>query len=280
MDGHAALTDETYQEDRRKAETVFLTGYTGWVQLLTSCVEQIRVPDESDLQAEVSAILSGESPNLETSKPPVSGEIVGRLGKLCREYARSEISARARLLGRCGLSGSDAVSNLREQAKQSSEEARRKFDYGVKQVSECFECHELVEVQRHLLEDSVQATLIEILEPEVWMTPPTPKPMTEATAATDISARPMKGQRGPKKGYETAWKVAAIVQKVGGEKWVDSLEDICETLDHESIPRPKIWPKRGHRNWCLCLDSEPHLVRKAIGHHLKLAKERPPETFS
>jgi hypothetical protein len=68
-------------------------------------------------------------------------------------------------------------------------------------------------------------------------------------------------------------KVAEIVERVAGrDKWRTKLEDICLELDESTIPRPKTWKARGHRDWFEAL-SERHLVEKAIAHHLELSTQ-------
>jgi hypothetical protein len=84
---------------------------------------------------------------------------------------------------------------------------------------------------------------------------------------------PPSPRRGPKPDYETALRVAEIVARVAGkEKWRTKLEDICFELDESTIPRPKTWKARGHRDWFEAL-SERHLVEKAIAHHLELSTQ-------
>lgn len=99
--------------------------------------------------------------------------------------------------------------------------------------------------------------------------------------ATTVSSPDGDGERpseprarpGPKTDIETARKVREIVKQVAnGEPWKNKIDDVCEALDGEKIPRPKTWAKKGMRDWCGASATGCELVKKAISHHLKVAR--------
>jgi hypothetical protein len=94
------------------------------------------------------------------------------------------------------------------------------------------------------------------------------KPQVEGGRAARGRAKP-----GPKRDFEGASKVAAIVASIATDcNWRSKLDDICGELDEQAIAYPRTWKDRGHRSWYDCLSAERHLVDKAISHHLKVAK--------
>lgn len=87
-------------------------------------------------------------------------------------------------------------------------------------------------------------------------------------------------KRGPATDFETAARVAGVVARVSPHvHWRANLDDVCDGLDDERVPRPKPWKKKGYETWSDCLLGERSLVVKAIGHHMKVAAGRK-ETFS
>jgi hypothetical protein len=95
-----------------------------------------------------------------------------------------------------------------------------------------------------------------------------------ADQANNGPERP-RGQHGPKRDYETAARVDAIVTRIAGsDPWKSKLDDICDGLDDEDIARPKTWITRDPpiRNWTDAAVTDPELARKAIEHHLKNAR--------
>ena len=97
------------------------------------------------------------------------------------------------------------------------------------------------------------------------------------------SARPPKadgkgGKRGPNTDYETAARVAEIVDRIASRTtWRQHLDDMCDELDEKTVRCPKTWKAKGYRNWSTCGDR--HLVIEAIRHHLERAKEKLTETI-
>lgn len=76
---------------------------------------------------------------------------------------------------------------------------------------------------------------------------------------------------GPKPDIETARRVAEIVSGLASSKWQSKLGDICESLDEQKVPPPRIWRKKGVLSWSDAADDHPDLAKKAIQHHLKNA---------
>jgi hypothetical protein len=85
--------------------------------------------------------------------------------------------------------------------------------------------------------------------------------------------------RGPTPDYETAVKVAEVVEKVApGGNWRAHLDDICWELDECPIPCPKTWKPKGLLDWTDGMQKRA-LVDKAIMYRLKQAA-RHRKTFS
>jgi hypothetical protein len=104
------------------------------------------------------------------------------------------------------------------------------------------------------------------------------RPAMEVPTPEPLPAIP--GSRGPKRGYDTALRVAEVIAGVApGGNWRAKLEDVCDSLDEAKIPRPKTWKAKGYGAWFDCWGGERSLVVKAIEHHLELAKEHR-KTFS
>jgi hypothetical protein len=117
-----------------------------------------------------------------------------------------------------------------------------------------------------------------------------PKAVETASAqpkpAASSSATGQGRNRGPKRDYVTAVRVAKVVAHIApGGDWRASLDDILMALDDAKIPTPKTWgPKQGYRDWYAAVAADQagrgrHLAIEAIKHHLKLAKEKPTETI-
>ena len=91
--------------------------------------------------------------------------------------------------------------------------------------------------------------------------------------APGAPASPIQRKPGPQPNYELANQVAELVRNIAGdEPWPPKLDDICEALDDQKIPRPKTWKTRGYSSWCAAGVAERSLVVKAITHHLELSK--------
>ena len=102
----------------------------------------------------------------------------------------------------------------------------------------------------------------------------------EATAPEEQISAPAPRKRGPKRDYETALQVAAVITQLAPDgNWRERVEEICDGLDEAEVGRAKPWKKRGYRTWSDCFLGERGLVNKAIEHHIDLAHEHK-ETFS
>jgi hypothetical protein len=82
------------------------------------------------------------------------------------------------------------------------------------------------------------------------------------------SGSPLHRRRGPKPDLITHQKVARIVAAYG-DNWTgdESLRELCDELDQQSVPVPKTWATRrdGHaRSWSRAFEYYPGLVIKAI----------------
>jgi hypothetical protein len=92
-------------------------------------------------------------------------------------------------------------------------------------------------------------------------------------------------KRGPRIDYDTAIKVAQIVEEIAPDgKWRANLDDVLVALDGAVIPTPKTWrPKHGYRSWYAAaadtVTRGRHMAIEAIKHRLKRAKEMPTETI-
>ena len=115
----------------------------------------------------------------------------------------------------------------------------------------------------------------------------TPVPAPESTSPVDDAASANRapqlgsgakhGRRGPSRDYETAKKVAAMVAPFAPQ-WQSgvTLDNVLMALDDEEIPIPKTWRKKHDlHTWTDAgRDSKTrHLARKAIQHHLALARD-------
>jgi len=83
-----------------------------------------------------------------------------------------------------------------------------------------------------------------------------------------ITQEVQRGTRGPQKDYETALKVEQIVKRIAPDgNWRKHLDELREELDKAKIKTPTPW----RTDW----ESQPDdpKVKKAIEHHLKLARE-------
>lgn len=108
----------------------------------------------------------------------------------------------------------------------------------------------------------------------------TARPAGTPEAVCGKPAEVSKNKRGPKRDYETALKVASIVDEAAPDrKFRAHLERICDALDNAKIRRPKTWKKKGYETWFDCLLGDCDRVIKAIEHHRKRAAEHG-ETFS
>ncbi|MGB7722296.1 MAG: hypothetical protein WBL65_20515 [Bryobacteraceae bacterium] len=106
-----------------------------------------------------------------------------------------------------------------------------------------------------------------------------------AQAAIVSNSKGQRRKRGPERNYETATRVAEVVERVApDDKWRSKLDDLLMALDDAEIPRPKTWqPKHGYRSWYAAVADNTtrgrHMAIEAIKHHLKRAKEKPTETI-
>jgi hypothetical protein len=115
------------------------------------------------------------------------------------------------------------------------------------------------------------------------------EPRTEAVPtqpATPPKSNDKGRKRGPRPDYETAGRVAEVIARLApGGCWRSNLDDVLMALDDAKIPTPKRWlEKHEYRNWYAAVTADKagrgrHLAIEAIKHHLKRAKERPPETI-
>jgi hypothetical protein len=110
----------------------------------------------------------------------------------------------------------------------------------------------------------------------------TTKPQQSATPKSEGQRR----TRGPKRDYETAGKVAVIIDRIAPDgRWRSNLDDILMALDDANVPTPKTWgPKHDYRNWYAAVSADTaargrHMASEALKHHLKRAKEKPTETI-
>jgi hypothetical protein len=110
------------------------------------------------------------------------------------------------------------------------------------------------------------------------------KVLDEDAIPPEAAALPPSGRkRRPKPDYETASRVAKIVERVAPDgEWRGKLDDVRDALDEEKIPVPPRWRKdRECRCWWDCLDRS--ITTKAIEYRLGKAKQRnqpTPETLS
>jgi len=144
--------------------------------------------------------------------------------------------------------------------------------------------HKSVETVHGTIEDLCEATVLELLRfarEEIQDRIGVSSKLQIASTATVAQIARAGRKRGPKTGYETAERVAAVVKRVCPNGVARArLDDICECLDDEKIPYPKTWTTRGHRTWYDAFAERPDLVAKAIKHHLKRKKEHESRTFS
>lgn len=113
------------------------------------------------------------------------------------------------------------------------------------------------------------ATVTEAAEAEV-----TPKAVGERLAKRS------QNRRGPKRDYDTALKVADVMERVAPDgNWRELLDILCDELDEAKVRRPKPWKQKGYLTWYACCAGERTLVIKAIEHHQELAREHK-KTFS
>jgi hypothetical protein len=94
----------------------------------------------------------------------------------------------------------------------------------------------------------------------------------DRTVAAMASAAVPTKKPGPKRDIETARRVAGIVGRLAGDQeWRDQLDEICDTLDQEQVPRPTTWRKKNIRSWAGAAAGYPNLAKQAIAHRLKNA---------
>jgi hypothetical protein len=103
---------------------------------------------------------------------------------------------------------------------------------------------------------------------------PKPQGTREAPPVNDGS----RMKPGPRPDIETAVRALDSVTRVAGAAhWKNKLDEICNVLDQDGIPVPKTWKKNhGLENWTDAAESERDLAKKAIAHHLKVAKTARP----
>jgi hypothetical protein len=98
-----------------------------------------------------------------------------------------------------------------------------------------------------------------------------PEPKADVSGGTT----PSSTRPGPKTDFKTASRVDEIVKRVAPEgDWGSDIDDIAAELDDEKIPHPKTWPMRDPpiRNWTDAATTNRDLAKKAIAHHLKIAR--------
>ncbi len=84
---------------------------------------------------------------------------------------------------------------------------------------------------------------------------------------------PAMGKPGPQPNLKLALRVLGIVERIAGVgPWKDRLDEICDALDEAHIPTPKTWKKREIETWADAAALERELAKKAIEHHLELAR--------
>jgi hypothetical protein len=86
---------------------------------------------------------------------------------------------------------------------------------------------------------------------------------------------PSRLKPGPPTDYETASRVAQTVAEIVAESnWRSRLDELCDALDDKKIPRPKTWRKRNPPigSWADAATTDRDLAKKAIAHHLKIAR--------
>ena len=91
----------------------------------------------------------------------------------------------------------------------------------------------------------------------------------DRTVAAMAEAAVPRRKPGPKRDIETARRVAGIVGRLaGGPNWRDQLDELCDTLDQEQVPRPMTWRKKNIRDWADAAAGYPNLAKHAVAHHL------------
>ena len=132
---------------------------------------------------------------------------------------------------------------------------------------------------RQLLEGRFSRVgLEESCKPDPYLSVPFPVVASggKAFVVTAAAGGEKRTKPGPKRDVQTALKVKGVVERVaGGKPWKSELDAVCTALDEGQISRPKPWRNRKPPivDWVDAAVSERELAIKAIGHHLKNARQ-------
>jgi hypothetical protein len=291
MNKPATDADADYENDRRMSEQAFLAAYADWWETLTSQIERLPIPtlNEGELAEVTAARLTGDRVEQDLLKQQaVNPDVVLKLVKVCRAYVASELSAYLRFLQRKGMPTSQAVGESREQTKAVLAETKRKLDYGISQISETLDCEGYAEDAKNSIEYFAEAFQMEIVEPGLWLGAMAQSSPPTITETRSVAAPPKGRKRGPKPDYESAMRVAEVVERVAADgDWRSKLEElgqaldhgvcdasdpnVCEASHHEKIPLPRGWSQK-RKNW---LDPPDRAVMvKAIEYRLEIVSKK------
>ena len=174
MSDPTTLSDEQYEEDVREADNEFLRERTEWTKLFTEELERLPLPQtdgsaiSAQVMAEVEAVMRGEPLSLDW-RPPVKENLITKLAKASRNFARSALKGYSSLLCRKGIPYSQVLNLLEQHATALLEETRtRKWNPAIQNIAELFDCESSAEDSWRLLVERVTWGFVrEILEPQV-----------------------------------------------------------------------------------------------------------------
>jgi hypothetical protein len=184
------------------------------------------------------------------------------LAERCAEFLWHDLKAYACYVQGLALPKSEQVDQLEQHLDDlAAQTHRRKWLPGVVELSEVAVIPPTVEDDWRTVAQYAAFFLHQRLEPWIW---------GNASEPAVAELRPARGKRGPKPKTEEYARVVEVIKRVvGGDNWVDRIEDICSALDSDQIPPPPKWKGQGYDTWLERLRSDRHVVIEVLRYRME-----------